>query len=205
MLVDIHIYTYWMNAEFSRSARYHTNAQSSHDENQVSRARRSDSSWRGVYKAVYMDVVGLTSKTCSTMPSAIQRKLDRLIDRIRDTSHTVLQYKYEDDTLAVWFWWVLQTRIASTSSSTDQLWSRPTNEAGECVTPSDLPAYRLSNAMRGPCCLCPVRPQCEERFVEAAFYMPQDGRFGGEYVAVCADDICGYHGESYPCSSSVGS
>jgi hypothetical protein len=131
------------------------------------------------------------------MPPIYQKKLDALIERILNTPDRVLQYYYENDGLGVWFWRVLP--IISMSSSTDRLWSRPTNGDGERVTPSDLATHRLSHAMRGPCCLCPVRPQCDDRFVEATIYMPLNGRFGGEYVAVCADDVCGYHGDSCPC------
>jgi hypothetical protein len=32
-------------------------------------------------------------------------------------------------------------------------------------------------------------------FVEAAIYMVGHGRYGGEYVAACAEDQCGYFGQ----------
>ena len=64
------------------------------------------------------------------------------------------------------------------------------------MTPSDLPAHRLAHAMRGPCCMCPLRQQCEDNFMEAAIYMVNRGHFAGEYVATCAKGDCGYFGDS---------
>jgi hypothetical protein len=73
--------------------------------------------------------------------------------------------------------------------------NRPTNEQGERVTPSDLGAHRLSHAMRGPCCLCPLNQRRANDFQEAAMYLVRRGRFMGEYVAACANSECGYLGE----------
>jgi hypothetical protein len=73
--------------------------------------------------------------------------------------------------------------------------NRPTNEHGERVSPSDLRFHRLSHAMLGPCCLCPLLKNSGEDFVESAIYMVGHGLYAGEYVASCANGECGYFGK----------
>jgi hypothetical protein len=72
--------------------------------------------------------------------------------------------------------------------------SRPVNERGERVTPSDFEAHRASHDVLGPCCLCPFQLEIAGGFKESVVFMVGHGRYTGEYVAGCADGQCNYFG-----------
>ena len=78
--------------------------------------------------------------------------------------------------------------------SADNKIIRPTNVFGERVTPSDLGSHRLSHAVLGPCCICPLRLNAIDDFTESAIFVIGKGTFAGEYVAACARNECGYFG-----------
>lgn len=65
----------------------------------------------------------------------------------------------------------------------------------ERVRPSELQEHRMTHRVLGPCCLCPMHAS-QPDFVEAAIYVLPVGPFSGQYVASCAQDRCGYFGES---------
>jgi hypothetical protein len=70
---------------------------------------------------------------------------------------------------------------------------RPINERGERMTPSDLVAHRRTHRLRGPMCLCPlIQSRNPPDIVEAAISIVTSGNHAGEYIACCAEDICGY-------------
>ena len=66
------------------------------------------------------------------------------------------------------------------------------------VHTADLREHRRQYQLLGPGCLCPLLVRLEEEpgFIEAAIYMPVFGCYGGEYVAACARNCCGYVGQS---------
>jgi hypothetical protein len=69
-------------------------------------------------------------------------------------------------------------------------------QGGKRVPPDELRNHRESHHFLGPCCLCPLlSPRDSVGFVEAAIYMPVFGRYGGEIIAACAKDRCGYLGQ----------
>lgn len=79
------------------------------------------------------------------------------------------------------------------------LLSRPVNDTGERVTPSELSDHRVTHNFLGPCCLCAV-PTSEgvtaQQFVEALIQMSTSpGHYQGEFVARCAQNRCGFLGE----------
>lgn len=65
------------------------------------------------------------------------------------------------------------------------------------IHPADLRDYRREHQFLGPGCLCPLLQNLSEEpdFTEAAIYIPVFGRYGGEYVAACANNRCGYVGQ----------
>jgi hypothetical protein len=65
---------------------------------------------------------------------------------------------------------------------------------GVRVIPSGLGSHRLSHRLRGPCCVCPMRPGTTETYVETAIEVAVRGRYAGEYIAVCEERECGYMG-----------
>jgi hypothetical protein len=65
-------------------------------------------------------------------------------------------------------------------------YARPTNDAGECVTPSNLIDHWHSHDFKGPCCLCASLNSSEESYTEAAIFMVTRGPSAGKYVAACA-------------------
>ena len=72
------------------------------------------------------------------------------------------------------------------------------SDGKKCVEPRALHQHRKERQFLGPCCLCPLSQKLsdEPAFIEAAIYIPVFGRFGGEYVAECAESRCGYLGQS---------
>jgi hypothetical protein len=94
--------------------------------------------------------------------------------------------------LSVWRWYVLSFKSLPASALTENHRDRPVNDAGERVTPSDLAAHRLSHRFLGPCCLCAVSDQ--PTFTESAIVMVLSGHRAGQYVARCAQALCGYYG-----------
>ena len=66
----------------------------------------------------------------------------------------------------------------------------------ERIRPSELQDHRVTHRVLGPCCLCPMVHASQPDFVEAAIYVLPVGPFSGQYVASCAQDRCGYFGES---------
>jgi hypothetical protein len=73
--------------------------------------------------------------------------------------------------------------------------SRPTDEEGKRVTPSDLQDHRITHAFKGPCCLCAAPGNIGIEYSESAIYEAALGEYLGEYVAGCATGRCGYLSE----------
>lgn len=57
-------------------------------------------------------------------------------------------------------------------------------------------SLRETTVMLGPCCLCPLLDESGPDYVEAAMYMATVGPYAGQYVIGCANDQCGYLGQS---------
>jgi hypothetical protein len=77
---------------------------------------------------------------------------------------------------------------------------RPENEAGEKVTPNELPAFR-AEGFRRPCCLCSV-PGLDGvgiGYKESALCMSVEEERFGEYMLRCADRECRYKGVHHGC------
>jgi hypothetical protein len=74
--------------------------------------------------------------------------------------------------------------------------TRPVNQRGQRVTPSELEAHRFSHVMLGPCCMCPFLKECPDDFSESAIFLVTNGKYFGEYVVACAKNECGYFGDS---------
>ncbi len=64
------------------------------------------------------------------------------------------------------------------------------------ISPPAMQDHRISHRMRGPCCLCPLMDESKPDIVEAAIYVVSEEGQGGQYVAACAKDECGYFGKS---------
>lgn len=73
-------------------------------------------------------------------------------------------------------------------------WRSPSEFVGR-IPPSELPAYRESHRILGPCCLCPLANPDAPDFVESAIYEATTGEHRGEWVASCASETCDYFGE----------
>jgi hypothetical protein len=73
---------------------------------------------------------------------------------------------------------------------------------GARVPPGELLRYRETHDYRGPGCLCPLLEPLRKNaeYKEASIYLAIDGQYKGEYIAECAEDRCGYLGQS-PISS----
>ena len=65
------------------------------------------------------------------------------------------------------------------------------------IPPADLCSHHREHQFLGPGCFCPLLQNLSEEpgFIEAAIYIPVFGHCGGEYVAACAKNRCGYTGE----------
>jgi hypothetical protein len=76
------------------------------------------------------------------------------------------------------------------------IFTRPVNEAGERVSPSNLLEYRRTHDFKGPCCLCASLYADENAYTEASIFLAKSGPCTGKYVAACATGLCRYWGES---------
>lgn len=75
----------------------------------------------------------------------------------------------------------------------------------ERVVPSDLPLHRDSHRFLGPCCLCPLFiPNSQGLYVETSMAYETSGFYSGQFVAKCAQNECGYFGESIIVISDLG-
>ena len=72
---------------------------------------------------------------------------------------------------------------------------RPVNDQGQRVTPSDLAVHRLSHQFLGPRCLCMLGNYPDSTHKEVVMVLLTQGPYGGEYVACCTMQRCGYFGE----------
>jgi hypothetical protein len=124
---------------------------------------------------------------------ASNRVIHQFLYRIRTSPHVVLQYNNNKNDLVTWFWWVT---VALGGEIPFIQMTRPTNEHGECVPPSELCSHRLSHNVQGPCCPCPLQNNVDKFFMESTICMVHHGRYAGEYVATCAKDECDYFGIS---------
>ena len=120
-------------------------------------------------------------------------RLDLLV-KISTSNRAILELDGAGQLLQVWSWCV------ESSLWGRKLWAkhpadRPINDQGQCVTPSDLAAHRLSHQFLGPCCLCMLENYPHSTHKEAAMVLLTRGPYGGEYVACCAMQRCGYFGE----------
>jgi hypothetical protein len=122
---------------------------------------------------------------------SLQTQVNQSLYRIRTSPTAVLQYSHGNRDLAVWYWYVFHFRCRLCIPPPK---SRPVNERGERVTPSDFEAYRTSHDVLGPCCLCPLQFETTGDFKESVVFMVGSGRYAGEYVAGCADGQCNYFG-----------
>ena len=66
------------------------------------------------------------------------------------------------------------------------------------MLPNELRPYHETHEYLGPGCLCPLLEQLRKKaeYKEASIYLAIDGQYKGEYVAECAEDRCGYLGQS---------
>ena len=66
------------------------------------------------------------------------------------------------------------------------------------VPPGELRHYRETHDYLAPGCLCPLLEPLRKKAVykEASIYVAIGGRYKGEYIAECAEDRCGYLGQS---------
>lgn len=88
-----------------------------------------------------------------------------------------------------------------TSTTTKIYWvsisplSRPVDEHGSRVTPTDLADHRMSHEFKAPCCLC-ASTLGGTSYTETVFHMEVTGEHRGRYVASCATNSCGYISKS---------
>lgn len=84
----------------------------------------------------------------------------------------------------------------------DFLTYRPTIQCGDRVTPADrvppaeLHGHCMAENLSMPCCFCPLTDSTKPALVEAWLLVANEGIHAGEYVAKCADNLCGYFGAS---------
>ena len=133
-----------------------------------------------------------TVHNCDTATREVLR-LD-LLAKISTSNRAILELDGTGQSLQVWPWCV------ESSLWGRELWAeypadRPVNDQGQCVTPSNLAAHRLSHQFLGPRCLCMLGNYPDGTHKEAAMVLLTRGPYGGEYVACCTTQRCGYFGE----------
>lgn len=77
-----------------------------------------------------------------------------------------------------------------------RIFCRPVDKSGNRLDPAAFNQYRKSHQFRGPFCLCSLKFENQTTDVEAAVYMAKSGICLGEYVSSCAQNNCGYFGQS---------
>jgi hypothetical protein len=132
-----------------------------------------------------------------TMPTTLDLRLEAYIIRALTSTNVVFQYDPETDELVVWGWWVIDRATHVHSGSPGYAVARPIEDENR-VPPSGMRDHRVTNKMPNPICFCSMkfRNVNQPKFVEAAIYLITTGLYGGQYVASCANDRCGYFGES---------
>jgi hypothetical protein len=122
----------------------------------------------------------------------------KLAARAGNRKNAVLELDETTEMLCVWYWCISQLKYKITSKILPFFWSRPVNDDGECVVPSDLAAHRRSYQFQGPQCLCAFIDDNDDdntsNHHEAAIITLTWGPHIGEYVACCVISKCGYVG-----------
>lgn len=121
-------------------------------------------------------------------------RLGRYLRQAYSARHSILQYNKGSDSLSNWPWYDFLT--AWWAHHVNSLIYRPTNQSGDRVTPAELLGYCRTESISGPCCFCPLTDPTKPALVEAHFLLTHEGSHVGEYIAKCAEDLCGYFGAS---------
>lgn len=124
---------------------------------------------------------------------SVPMRLGRYMRQVYNAKHTVLQYHRSSCSLSAWVWYVTFSPHANLYIRIDFAF-RPMHITRERVRPEDLREHCVSNNLRRPCCLCPLKDLTKPALVEASFEIAKSGVLSGEYIAKCAKNNCGYLG-----------